>query len=86
MASLEAEKTTLEARLAVAPQEEKPLLHPSMGARYRKIVAELREALGKQSAHHEAFEILRSLIERIVLHPTAAEESGFLIDIQGDLA
>ncbi len=31
-------------------------------------------------------EQLRGLIDRIVLHPAEAEASGFLIDIEGELA
>ncbi len=86
MEALEAERIELEARLSAAQKDEKPLLHPSMGARYRKAVAELRDALTRQDGNHEAVEVLRSLIDRIVLHPAEDEASGFLIDIEGDLA
>ena len=86
MIALEAEKAKIEAQLSNQPEENKPLLHPSMGARYRTAVAELRELLNDRSNHHEAVEILRSLIERIVLHPAETEPRGFLIDIEGDLA
>jgi hypothetical protein len=86
MKALEAEKTELEARLQTAPQDEKPLLHPAMGARYRNALTELRDALASQNAHHHAVEILRSLIDKIVLHPVEKKASGFLIDIEGDLA
>ena len=65
--------------------EEKPLLHPSMGVRYRKAVSELRESLN-QNANGDAVEVLRSLVDRIVLHPAPTAERGFLIDIEGDLA
>jgi site-specific DNA recombinase len=57
-----------------------------MGARYRKAVTELRESLANQSAQHEAVEILRSLIDQIVLRPDAEEVTGFVMDIEGDLA
>ena len=86
MIALEAERAEVEERLKAEPKEEKPLLHPSMGARYRKAVAELRTTLADQSAQHEAVEILRSLIDRIVLHPSSDEPSGFVMDIEGDLA
>jgi hypothetical protein len=86
MITLEAERAEIEKRLEAEPKEEKPLLHPSMGARYRKAVLELRESLADQTAQHEAVEILRSLIVRIVLHPDANEDSGFVMDIEGDLA
>ena len=86
MISLEAERAEVEERLKAEPKEEKPLLHPSMSARYRKAVAEFRITLADQSAQHEAVEILRSLIDRIVLHPSSDEPSGFVMDIEGDLA
>ena len=57
-----------------------------MGARYRNALTELRDALASQNAHHHAVEILRSLIDKIVLHPVEKKASGFLIDIEGDLA
>lgn len=86
MIALEAEREKIEKRLEAAPKDEKPLLHPSMGARYRNAVAELRTTLAGQSAQHEAVEILRSLIDRIVLHPASDKVSGFAMDIEGDLA
>ena len=86
MIALEAERAEIEKRLEAEPKEEKPLLHPSMGARYRQAVAELRTTLADQSAQHEAVEILRGLIDRIVLHPSSEEESGFVMDIEGELA
>ncbi len=86
MVALEDEKASIEARLGDAPAEEKPLIHPSMGGRYRKAVSELRASLADQSAQHEAIEILRSLIDKIVIHPAEAEPHGFVIDLEGDLA
>ncbi len=82
----EAERAEVEERLKAESKEEKPLLHPSMGAQYRKAVAELRTTLADQSAQHEAVEILRSLIDRIVLRPSSGELSGVVMDIEGDLA
>lgn len=86
MLALEAEKTTLEARLAGGRTDEKPLLHTRMGDVYRKAVASLREKLETGADRAEAVNLLRSLIDRIVLHPAADEASGFLIDLEGDLA
>ena len=86
MIALEAERAEIEERLKMESKEEKPLLHPSMGARYRKAVSELRTTLADQSAQHEAVEILRSLIDQIVLRPSSEEDSGFVLDIEGELA
>ena len=86
MVALENEKASIEARLADAPAEEKPLIHPSMGGRYRKAVSELRESLADLSAQHDAIEILRGLIDKIVIHSAEAEPHGFVVDLEGDLA
>ncbi|MDR9393647.1 MAG: recombinase family protein, partial [Roseovarius sp.] len=86
MIALEAERAEIEKRLEAEPKEDKPLLHPSMGERYRQGVMRLRESLADKNAQHEAVEILRGLIDRIVLHPSSDEASGFVMDIEGDLA
>ncbi len=86
MINLESEKTELKSRLLDAPEESKPFLHPSLGARYREAVIDLRESLNAKTGSEKAVEILRGLIDRIVLNPAKDEESGFLIDIEGDLA
>lgn len=86
MIALEAERAEIEERLKAEPKEDKPLLHPSMGGRYRQAIAELRTTLADQSAQHEAVEILRGLIDRIILRPDTNEASGYVMDIEGDLA
>lgn len=86
MQKLEAEADEIRACLTDGPKEEKPLLHPKMGARYREAVTNLRQALDREDGRSEAVEILRSLIDRIVLHPDKAATKGYLIDIEGELA
>ncbi len=86
MTALDAEKTALEARLKALPLQPPPLLHPKMGEVYRDAVARLRETLSTSPDRAEAVEHVRALIDRIVLHPSDDEASGFLIDIEGDLA
>ena len=86
MHKLEAEAEDIRARLTDNPKEEKPLLHPKMGARYRQAVTNLRQALDRKDGRPEAVEILRSLIDRIVLNPDKAATKGYLIDIEGELA
>ncbi len=86
MQKLEAEAEDIRARLTDSPKEEKPLLHPKMGARYRQAVTNLRQALDRKDGRPEAVEILRSLIDRIVLNPDKAATKGYLIDIEGELA
>jgi len=80
--ALEARKTELTERLADA-REPPPLLHPNMAEMYRRKVTELAAALGRPESRLEAAELLRTLVERIVLTP----EAGTLaITLRGDLA
>jgi site-specific DNA recombinase len=85
MAALEARKAELEALLAKAI-EEPVLLHPNLGQLYRHQVARLVEALNDEHPRTEAAEIIRGLIDRIVLTPK--EENGqrtLSIDLEGAL-
>ena len=86
MAELEARKAELEALLAEAV-EEPVLLHPNMAEVYRAKVARLVDALNDEHDRTEAAEVLRGLIDRIVLTPK--EEDGrqsLSIDLEGALA
>jgi site-specific DNA recombinase len=60
-----------------------PRLHPNLAELYRQKVANLQEALSAPDTHAEALEILRGLIERVVLHRT---ESGLEIELIGEIA
>ncbi len=82
MLALEARRRDLERLLATA-QEPPPLLHPKMADIYRKRIAELQTALGNDESRDEAAEIIRSLVQEIVLVPDGA---GLKIDLRGDLA
>ncbi len=81
---LRARKVELQDFLANA-DEPPPLLHPSMALQYRARVQQLYETLqGDDEAQRiEAAEIIRSLVDRIVLTPG---EVRIEIDVQGDLA
>ena len=50
-------------------QAVKVVMHPSMAGHYRDRVANLREALAREHCQSEAAEIMRTLIDRIVLTP-----------------
>lgn len=84
MKRLEARKAELRAFLAEA-EEPPPLLHPSMALQYRKRVQQFYEALQdeEEKKRIEAADILRSLVDQIVLTPV---EGKVEIDVQGDLA
>lgn len=71
-------------RILEQAEEEPVLLHPNMAGFYREQVAALAEALTSEELRGEAADLLRSLIESIVLSPNS--EGGLDIDLHGDLA
>ena len=61
-------------------------IHPNMAEIYRRKVAELRDALNADpGTRQEAIVILRSLIDRIVLHP-GKKRGELTIELRGQLA
>ncbi len=84
LTELEARKTTLEADLAAAAGPPPVVrLHPNLPAVYRDNVARLEQALDTDGTRAEAAEIIRGLIDRIVLTPT---DDGLAAELHGDLA
>ena len=79
---LEARKAELTAVLAEA-KEPAPLLHPNMAEVYRRKVSDLAAALGKPDTRLEAAEMIRALVDRIVLVP---EDGTLSLHLRGDLA
>jgi site-specific DNA recombinase len=82
MDDLQARKNALLAQLATA-DEPPPLLHPSMADLYRSKVEELASPLQREDTRLEASEMLRGLIDSIVLTP---EEGHLRIELRGNLA
>ena len=78
---LEARKAAIEKMLSDPPPPVR--LHTNLAELYRQKVARLREALSDPTTRDEALEIIRSLIERVVLHPI---DNGFEIELVGALA
>jgi hypothetical protein len=72
----------LEAQLKAA-KEPPPLLHPSMADLYREKVENLAAALQREDTRLEASEMLRGLIDSIVLIP---DEGQLRIELRGNLA
>ncbi len=66
-----------------AADEPPPLLHPSMADLYRTKVEELAAALQREDTRLEASEMLRGLIDSIVLTP---EKGQLRIELRGNLA
>ncbi|HSR72656.1 MAG TPA: hypothetical protein VLL72_09780 [Kiloniellales bacterium] len=79
---LESCKALLEAELNDAPLPV-PRIHPNLAEVYRRKVADLHEALADPACRDEALNILRGLIERVVMHP---KEKGFEIELIGQIA
>ncbi|WP_374188943.1 recombinase family protein [Thalassotalea euphylliae] len=65
--------------------EPQVLLHPSMAKRYQQEIKSLRVSLNKEESRTEAAELLRGLIDRIVLTPKACGKE-YTVDLHGDLA
>ena len=80
--ALQERKTALQAKLDAA-DEPPPLLHPSMADLYRSKVEELASALQREDTRLEASEMLRGLIESIVLTPQGGQ---LRIELRGNLA
>ena len=69
---------------SLAPAPSPVRLHPNLGEVYRRKVEELDAALRDPLIHDEALEIVRGLIDRLVIHP--AEGGGFAGRVIGDIA
>ena len=66
--------------------EEAPVLfHPQMAQRYHEEVQRLIAAMNEEDHRAEAADLIRSLVDRIVLTPNPARD-GLTIDLIGDLA
>lgn len=61
------------------------LFHPSMAQRYHEEVSQLIQSLNMEGKRAEAAELIRSLIDRIVLSPRE-DDKGLHIDLHGSLA
>ena len=86
MKGLEKRKAEIQGLLAGADAPPVIRLHPNMAEVYRLKVAELEVALNDDSIKAEAGEILRSLIDRVVLMPAAGAPDGIDAQLHGDLA
>jgi site-specific DNA recombinase len=79
---LETKKASLEDKLAATPDAE-PLLHPALATIYRNTVEGLQTSLREPETCREAFELIRGLIDAIVLTPSHGK---LKIELRGDLA
>ena len=72
----------LEKECVTAPPKE-PLLHPNLAELYRKKVSDLQSVLTGDEADPEAANLVRSLVDKIVLTPS---DGKLQVDLAGDLA
>ncbi|MGE3934297.1 MAG: recombinase zinc beta ribbon domain-containing protein [Rhodospirillaceae bacterium] len=79
---LEAAKSHLEAEIAKAPAPS-VRLHPSLAEMYRRKVEGLHDALNEPASRTEAIEVLRTLVDRVVLRPL---EKGMEVELIGEIA
>ena len=82
MKALDERRQELQAQLDTA-DEPPPLLHPSMADLYRSKVEELAAALQREDTRLEASEMLRGLVDSIVLTP---RDGQLGIELRGNLA
>ncbi len=78
---LEARRVEIEQSLAAPPSPVR--LHPNLAELYRRQVAQLQRSLSHPEIRDEAVQILRGLIERVSIRPTA---DGMEIEIVGEIA
>ena len=79
------ETRRLSAQLAELPEPEPVALHPGIADTYAQKVADLVSALNAADTREEAAEILRGLIEKILLTPDATAPNGHAIELFGEL-
>ena len=77
-----ARREALKTQLAAADAPP-PLLHPEMAGLYRQKVTALAQALERPETRTEASEVLRGLVDAIVLTP---DEGELQIELKGNLA
>lgn len=86
MAILQADKERINLQLEQFDNEDDKLTFlPNLGEAYEKYVDDLRATLNRDQSKTQATELLRSLIERIILVPEI-ENEGLYIEIEGKLA
>lgn len=85
MDRLQGERQALEAELAELADPTVITIHPDLPAQFRERVEDLQAALNAEATRLEAIAILRSLVDRIVIHP-GERQRQFTLELQGALA
>ena len=71
--------------LSLQTEEDKIVLHPNIGELYARKIGELKSLIQNDATKHQATEIIRSLIEKIVVSPTGQRGKSDVI-LHGALA
>ena len=82
---LEVQKRTLTRELSLQTEEDKIVLHPNIGELYARKIGDLNSLLQNEATKHHATEIIRSLIEKIVVSPTGQSGKSEVV-LHGALA
>ena len=82
-AVLDSERVAIKAQLS-APPPSPVRLHPNLADAYRSKVVAVRDALFQNDTKAEAFEIMRGLIEKVVIHHRPGQTAE--IELIGDIA
>jgi len=83
LAALERQKAEAAAKLAATKTQPVPRLHPNLSVLYKAKLEQLGAALNDPGIAPEAGEVMRDLIERIVLTPI---DGTLKVELYGDLA
>ena len=82
---LEMQKRALTRELSLQTEEDKIVLHPNIGELYARKIGDLKSLLQNDTTKHLATEIIRSLIEKIVVSPTGQRGKSDMV-LHGALA
>ena len=82
---LEVQKRALTRELSMQTEEDKIVLHPNIGELYARKIGDLKSLLQNDGTKHQATEIIRSLIEKIVVSPTGQRGKSDVV-LHGALA
>ncbi|GAB6053075.1 recombinase family protein [Magnetospira thiophila] len=88
MTNLEARKADLQGKLTKAEPEDKDLLPmlPDLSDLFHDKIAHLTEALNDPAIRSEAFDLIRSMIDKIVVVPNPAWPDDHMLEIHGAMA
>jgi hypothetical protein len=82
---LEVQKRGLTRELSLQTEEDKIVLHANIGELYARKIVDLKSLLQSDTTKHQATEIIRSLIEKIVVSPTGQRGKSDVV-LHGALA